>query len=157
MPFCGKYFSSCSYVLFYLQLSVKFEKFVEKLMSPVTTSLLCLVGWLNAYLQSTAVWNVWEALRMFSVSTEIRQTEDKDYNVQHNNIIYYIVSSSRLLSCPCCNRFIHDAFTHYCNLLDFIFALFNDIIYLIRIVYHLLKYLFDLIGVVKSIWVASYH
>ena len=42
--------------------------------------LLCLVGWLNAYLQSTAVWNVWEALGMFSVSTAIeqeRQTEDK--------------------------------------------------------------------------------
>ena len=49
-------------------------------MNPVTTSLLCLVGWLNAYLQSTVVWNVWEALRMFSVSTAIeqeRQTEDK--------------------------------------------------------------------------------
>ena len=89
-------------------------------MNPVTTSLLCLVGWLNAYLQSTVVWNVWEALRMFSVSTAIEQeiqTEDKDYNVQHNNIIYAIVVLSTLLSCPCCNRFIHDAFTHYCNLL----------------------------------------
>ena len=56
------------------------EEFVEKMMNLVTTSLLCLVGWLNAYLQSTAVWNVWEALRMFSVSTAIeqeRQTEDK--------------------------------------------------------------------------------
>merc|ERR1711997_991159 len=39
----------------------------------LSTQLLCLVGWLNAYLQSTAVWNVWEALGMFSVSTDFNR------------------------------------------------------------------------------------
>ena len=46
-----------------------------------------MAGWLKAYnLRSAEVWNVWEALRMFLVSTAIeqeRQTEDKTimYNI----------------------------------------------------------------------------
>ena len=58
-------------------------------------NLIVMSGWLVKCVSSIGggLWNVWEALRMFSVSTEIeqeRQTEDKVimYNIIILSILY---------------------------------------------------------------------